>query len=163
MRISRPTTPVKHCVRYVLVPAALIGVIGCGASPETMNDLQAAIGRVSQVNGSGAMSETTSDASKPSSFVILYPDRVNPFEYPADDVDSAVSSASISSVGEIVVLGFANVGPNPRVFLRSSGNTRVLGVGDKLGNIEVQAIDPPRVELKMGTLIWTATMFDHAR
>jgi hypothetical protein len=35
-----------------------------------------------------------------------------------------------------------------------------LAVGDQVGQITVLRIDPPAVELKMGSLIWTATMFD---
>ncbi|WP_068257922.1 hypothetical protein [Rubripirellula obstinata] len=123
-------------------------------------------GRVN--TGSGDDSLSAAHSFKP-----LYPDRENPFVYPSD-VDTSTAAPTSTSVAEIQVMGFANVqsggmsvngtssipSGESKVLLKTNHGIKSLAVGDQVGQITVLRIDPPTVELKMGSLIWTATMFD---
>jgi hypothetical protein len=70
------------------------------------------------------------------------------------------AGTTITTVAQVEVLGFAEV-DEPRVFLRTKETTKSLKVGDVTDGVEVIAIKPPAVELRMGSLVWTATMFDN--
>ena len=112
-------------------------------------------------------------ATSSPSYTPLYPDRDNPFVYPADANNDAVVPTS-TSVAEIQVMGFANVQSHgksvngtkassameSKVLLKTDLGIKLLAVGEHVGQITVLRIDSPTVELKMGSLIWTATMFD---
>lgn len=95
-------------------------------------------------------------------FAATNPDRVDPFSFPAGVANSDQAGTTINTVAQVEVLGFANV-DEPRVFLRTKGMIKSLGVGRVTDGVEVVAINPPEVELRMGSLIWTATMFDTRR
>lgn len=163
-RIGR-TCGVGNIAGLGIAIAGLSTLAGCGADSDAISQLSSVVGRVQQVNESLASAGgTTNDVAITGiSFAAPYPNRTDPFHFPGDESDAAEIPASLISVGDIVILGFASVDENPKVFLRSKDVTRVLAVGDRVDNVEVQAIDPPRVELRMGTLVWTATMFDHSR
>ena len=89
-----------------------------------------------------------------------YPDRVDPFTYPNDStLQPSEIDTSIKSAAHVDVLGFANLG-SPRVFLRARDKTHSLSEGDTIYGVEVIEIRPPAVRLRMGSLMWTATMFD---
>lgn len=117
-------------------------------------------------DGSGSLSAAHS-------FKPLYPDRENPFVYPSD-IDTNAAAPTSTSVADIRVMGFANVqsggmsvnetsnipSGESKVLLKTNLGIKSLAVGDQVGQIAVLRIDPPTVELKMGSLIWTATMFD---
>ena len=59
-------------------------------------------------------------------------------------------------------MGFSNV-RELQVFLRIDDRIRSLRVGEAFRGIKVVAIREPVVELRMGSLVWTATMFDKTR
>ena len=89
-----------------------------------------------------------------------FPDRIDPFSFPDTAPVADSNSTSITMVAQVEVLGFAYV-DEPRVFLKTRDTTKSLKVGDLTDGVEVVAINPPTVDLKMGTLVWTATMFDN--
>ena len=162
---------------------AMLLACGCSMESETLKSITEVVG---QSTGSGmvaAVGKSLADSSKNSSvnpgstgapstsFQPKFPDRANPFQYPTD-ASETVAVPTRTSVADIRVMGFADVvtrnGENPdaanvakrRVLLQTSVGIKSLAVGDRIGQIQVLRIDPPAVELKMGSLIWTATMFD---
>jgi hypothetical protein len=46
------------------------------------------------------------------------------------------------------------------VLLRSGEISKSLQVGESINGVQVIAINPPTVQLQLGTLVWSATMFD---
>lgn len=156
---------IANIPRIGITLVGLSMLAGCDADSDSISQLSSVVGRVQQVNESLAAAGGTANdvATTGISFAAPYPNRTDPFHFPGDESDAAETPVSLISVGDIVILGFASVNEKPKVFLRSKDVTRVLAVGDRVDNVEVQAIDPPRVELRMGTLVWTATMFDHSR
>lgn len=138
---------------------------GCDVEPETFESLRGAVRRVSQTGQdlSPTSNDTSAAAAEESvSFTAPYPDRANPFAFPGTEQEQAEDARAISSVGDIEVLGFANV-DEPRVFLRTRRMTKSLAVGDVIEGIEVLRISPPTVELRTGELSWNATMFESGR
>lgn len=145
----------------------------------TGSELAAAVGQSLAESPAKKQQKRTDNNAASSSFQPHYPLRTNPFLYPADA--SEVSPVPTStSVAEIRVMGFADVRQpsladpvsdpagdpvaatktQQRVLLKTSVGIQSLSVGDQIGQIQVLRISPPAVELKMGSLIWTATMFD---
>ncbi len=147
--------------------------VGCGVEPETLDSLRAAVETISS-DGSGLTSGLTSglpqgdgtendlntSSGLADAFQPPHPDRVDAFSFTAGVEFNGQGSVE-TSVANVVVIGFANV-REPRVFLRIEDQTRSLRVGEVANGIEVVAIREPVVELRMGSLLWTATMFDSA-
>ena len=90
---------------------------------------------------------------------VPFPEREDPFHFPDAERQG---QAPVASAKNIVVLGFSNVN-EPRVFVRTQNGVRSVREGQRFDGIEVLQINEPAVELKVDNLIWTATMFDHAR
>ncbi|TWU59867.1 hypothetical protein Poly51_01400 [Rubripirellula tenax] len=159
----------RNGLKIASVGMAMVLTVGCGSDSETLESIREAVGQVSRVSNpaSGNSADQPGDPGNDvvlSNFTPPYPDREDAFSYPGEGTTSSEQSesAAVNSVAEIEVLGFANVG-QAKVFLRSKSITRSLAVGDRFDGVEVVNIEPPRVEMKMGSLIWTATMFDKAR
>jgi hypothetical protein len=149
----------------------LVSQSGCDVDPETLESLQSAVRTVSAAQSSSQSSaETEADSvataalaaqSANAQFVPKHPHRIDPFSFPVGAQVGDSESTSMTTVAEIEVLGFANVGKQ-HVLLRSGETSRSMQVGESISGIRVIAINPPTVQLQMGTLIWTATMFDKA-
>ena len=174
--------------RMLFSAAFLVLAGGCGIEPDTLDSITEVIHRGAG-SGMNLRADTSSDLfssgdgeasnegfskdgdpsfSGSHSFEPLYPERANPFSYPTE-VDSNSATATGASVAEIQVMGFANVQENSglgnsvaesKVLLKTNAGIKLLAVGEQVGQIKVLRIDSPTVELKMGSLIWTATMFD---
>ena len=84
--------------------------------------------------------------------------RQNPFEFPIDLLGEQTSDP-VKTVGQISVMGFADVG-RPTVMLKTPRDVYSLGIGESVDGITVIAINPPAVDLQLGTLNWTAHLFD---
>lgn len=139
----------------------LVSLSGCGVDPETLESLQAATSTISaaQVQVSPEITKGPATKSSKSQFTPANPDRLDPFTFPSDGNKESGAGSSMTTVAEIEVLGFANVG-KPHVLLRSGETVRSMQVDESIDGIRVITINPPIVQLQMGTLIWTATMFD---
>lgn len=148
---------------WILLLIAAVVCSGCGINPETLTALKEAVNAASAQNGLGGASPTTPEVVKVA-YEPMYPDRVDPFSFPgqpsgAPIANSSTAAESVTDGIGVQVLGFANV-DEPRVLLRIKGNTASLKAGDSTDGVEVIAIRPPAAELRIGTLSWTATMFD---
>lgn len=130
---------------------------GCGVQPETISALREAVNAVSASKPT-AIESIADEQVSGTDYQPPYPDRIDPFSFPAT-APVRDDTATITSVAQVEILGFANV-DDPRVLLRTKDLTRSMKVGDAIEGVEVVAIEPPTVELKMGTLVWTASMFD---
>ncbi|MEM1069286.1 MAG: hypothetical protein AAGG48_12515 [Planctomycetota bacterium] len=133
--------------------------VGCGIEPETLAALQDAV-------ATSQRAPTTPDVEEELindvSFTPPYPERNNPFEFPGQNTErSSVEPVTTETpdATAIEVLGFANVN-QPRVLLRVGESTRSLGIGDRIGLIEVIGIRPPAVDLNISGQVRTVTMFD---
>ena len=142
------------------LPAILAALsVGCGVETETLEAWKEAVHSSSipspaSLAGSGASEPVDQHFEPP------HPDRVDPFSFPTNVGPSDPAGPATVTVAQVHVLGFADV-DQPRVFLRSGDRTGSLKVGEVANGVEVVAINPPAVELRMGSLVWTATMFDH--
>lgn len=142
----------------------LAGQCGCGVDAETLGSLQSAV----RVVASAQPESTTDNVQKAqatptleSQFIPPHPQRQDPFSFP-DKADTATQDTkALSTVSEVEILGFANVGTQ-HVLIRSGDTTKSLKVGQVIDGVRIVAIHPPTVQLQMGTLLWTATMFDKA-
>lgn len=151
----------KSISSFAMALAATLFSTGCGIEPGTLESLKEAVNTISAQQ---TLASQDRDEIEPNDLVFAAPnpDRVDPFAFQAGAPISDQAGTTINSVAQIEVLGFANV-DEPRVFLRTKGMTRSQGVGGVTEGVEVVAINPPEVELRMGSLIWTATMFDNTR
>lgn len=128
--------------------------------PETISALQAAVKTVSAQQGHAATETTDSVAtSLDDQFQPPHPERTDPFAFAAG-AEVQDESTTIKAATRVEVLGFANVGKTPRVLVRIGENIQSLGTGDSTHGVEVVSIREPVVELRKGSLLWTATMFD---
>lgn len=141
---------------------------GCGVQPEALQSLREAVDTASNRSSSGAGFRQPGNSNPQAKLVSLsdyeppHPDREDPFSYPVDALGTSRQLSAVTSVAQIEVLGFANV-DEPRVLLRTKSTTKSLAVGELLDGVEVVSIRAPAVELRIGTLVWTATMFDKSR
>ncbi|QDT06079.1 hypothetical protein K227x_44860 [Rubripirellula lacrimiformis] len=140
--------------------------MGCGGDSETLNRIQQVAQNASGVRPSLSSSDAVDQQQNPrftrTNFVAPYPDREDAFVYPGMESESASPDSAVTSVADVQVLGFAET-DQIRVMLRSRSTTQPIAVGGKFEGIEVVSITPPTVELKIGSLIWNATMFDKSR
>ena len=145
----------RYLMTCFAAPAMLAA--GCGLEPETIETLQ---GVVQTVTAGPAVAEPVEqDSESDATFRPAYPDRVDPFSFPETAPVSDESSTSITSVAQVEILGFAEV-DEPRVFLRTRDQIKSLKVDDVVDGVEVVSISPPTARLRMGTLVWTATMYE---
>jgi hypothetical protein len=146
----------KPVLCLLLIAAACLP--GCDVDPETMDSLQSAVSTVS-AKAATAPAANAPEESLIAQFEPQYPERVDPFVFAVEVPVNNDNSTTINSASRVQVLGFGNVG-EPRVFLRINDRTGPYKVGDSVGGVEVVSIREPVVELRMGSLVWTATMFD---
>ena len=142
--------------------AAILTLGGCGVETQTLESIREVVqtvhGTANDVSPATA-SPATAEKTPEIAFEPPYPDRIDPFSFPAGFGAGGPAEVTSPSMMQVQVLGFADV-EEPRVFLRSRETTRSLRVGDTVDGIEVLAIKAPAVDLRMGSLVWTATMFD---
>ena len=138
-------------------------VIGCDASTGSLESIRAAVRsqspkQVEEVRNVGLSSDQTKGEFRP-----VNPNRRNPFEFPAADGEHSGPQVLLgdgsATASQVSVMGFAEV-DIPRVILKVGDQTKILRAGDQVMNIKVIKISPPRVELQIDNLTWTATMFD---
>ena len=145
-----------------ILALALSTQSGCNVDPETLESLQAAVNTVSAAQPSDAVGESATEPKQEtaeSQFVPKFPNRVDPFSFPAGIEMGDQDMTPMATVAAVEVLGFGNVG-EAHVLLRINEQSSALRAGESVDGIKVIAINPPTVQLQMGTLIWTATMFD---
>jgi len=145
----------------LLLVAATVVCGGCGIKPETLTALKEAVNAAAAQDGLGGATADTPEVVEVA-YQPLYPNRVDPFSFPGQAPGAATEDTTSDSVTDgigVKVLGFAEV-DEPRVLLRIKGSTASLKVGETTDGVEVIAIRPPAADLRIGTLSWTATMFD---
>ena len=132
------------------------GLSGCGGEiPQPL--LDAVAQRASMTAPSADSKSDVGSPPQPVVFTPPYPERVDPFRYPDDQIVSAGNESSL--VGRVQVLGFASV-REPRVVLKIDETTHTPKVGDKPAGIEVVRITPPTVQLRRGQFSWSASLFE---
>tara|TARA_R110002049_G_scaffold46487_1_gene135086 strand:+ start:5907 stop:6383 length:477 start_codon:yes stop_codon:yes gene_type:complete len=144
--------------RELVSTIALIFLSGCSGQTQTIESFR----RISNQTAKPAAtdSEPSRVTAPDQAFDANFPDRIDPFTFPSDvESDKPSGDHSIKSAAQVDLIGFADVG-EPRVFLRARGKTHSLTVGDTVYGVEVTEIRPPAVRMRMGSLAWTATMFD---
>lgn len=148
---------------YCLLPI-MVASCGCSVEPETLDSLRAAVETISNENSSpsrnadGLLEEHEVIEA---TFQPPHRDRKDAFAF-ADGIDVDNEGNTEASVTNVAVMGFSNV-RELQVFLRIDDRIRSLRVGEAFRGIKVVAIREPVVELRMGSLVWTATMFDKTR
>jgi len=162
--LCRKQTPMnfRPTVAFGLLFAS-VPLPGCGVDSETIQSFQAAVQNVSQSQSTAAPAPLSAMPSTPAPearFDPAYPDRRDPFSFPEDAQVGERNPGTQTTVASVEVLGFANVGRGQHVLLRSGETSRSLRSGESIDGVRVMAIHPPTVKLQLGTLVWTATMFD---
>lgn len=136
---------------------------GCSVDPETLESLQSAVNTVSGVQSDANEAEPTTEPqtviASEVQFRPPHPEREDPFTFPAGAEVSNRESKAKTNIAQVEILGFAKIGEQ-HVLLRSGDKSRSLTAGESIDGVRVIEIKPPMVRLQMGTLIWTATMFD---
>ena len=134
---------------------------GCGRNSEEFKPLVPLVTPVSHLPDQQPSNDPAFAATE-LQYLPPYPNRVDPFSFPVGTSDAGAERNVPHANVAVDVLGFADV-DDPRVFLRLDGRTHSLAEGSRVGGIEVVKIKPPVVELRRGTLVWTATMFGVSR
>ncbi|WP_404304713.1 hypothetical protein [Neorhodopirellula lusitana] len=148
-------------VVYSMIVCGFAGssLLGCGVDAESLQTLQRVSMQQSQItNGlDGAARPKAPSIEAHAAFQPQFPDRVDPFH-----VDADMQQVSVQSHGtvSIQVLGFADMGKQQAI-LRVGGDTKFVVAGDRIGNVEVISISPPRVRLRNDNLTWDASMFQN--
>ena len=140
----------------------LISQSGCGVDPQTLESLHSAVRGVSsaQEDADPEFESVTQAVATPEvQFQPPHPEREDPFNFPAGSEVANRESTATTNIAEVEILGFAKVGEQ-HVLLRSGEKSRSLIAGESIDGVRVIEINPPTVRLQMGTLTWTATMFD---
>ncbi len=151
----------RHFFVFLFAAAATWVVPGCGVQPETLATLTEAVRTAQDHARTLQPPPSVIAAPSKSEFKPAHPNRVDPFVFPSEITDNQRAPVPTTSVAQVRVMGFAEV-DELRVLLEAKDSTQSLKVGDELNGIEVVAIKPPTVELRLGNLIWTASMFDGA-
>ncbi|TWT82517.1 hypothetical protein CA13_39800 [Planctomycetes bacterium CA13] len=145
---------------------AILSVISFASGCSSESDLTSAIDSHAHRNTANlTMFEAAGESTTtPISYQPKYPDRVDPFRFPGDEMPNSErkSKSSVEKATQVEVLGFANLG-EPKVILRTKKSTCALAVGETRDGVEVTDITPPAVKLKSGNLVWIVTMFDQEK
>ena len=150
-------------------------MMGCGMNGETLDSIREVVDQAAQTPGNESLStmstalnkignasgQAESDESAIQTAEPPFPQRQDPFRYPRDG-DESNRTDTTASVADIQVLGFASI-DEPTVLLRTKNGVKSLKVGDRVAGVTVISIHESAVELKLGSLVWTATMFDASR
>lgn len=133
-------------------------VIGCGIDSESIDTIRRVAlqdretGDELGINGDG---DSTASSRPKVKFDPPFPERRDPFHI---DQSAPEVVAKPTKASEYQVLGFANK-DRQQAIIRFGEQTRFVVAGDKLGDVEILEINPPRVRMKNGNLIWEASMF----
>ena len=140
----------------------VIGLAGCDSGAESIGAIRQATESFTATGAFGAANSVAANANdaRPVKFEPPFPYRQDPFSLPGGNVGQP-AAFSPTKVADVKVIGFADV-DIPRVILRIGEQTKIMKLGDRNSGVEVLNIKPPKVELKMDNLIWTAAMFDDA-
>ncbi|CAN0474846.1 unnamed protein product, partial [Hapterophycus canaliculatus] len=137
---------VSGSVRFGLVVFALpvsLLLVGCGVEPEMLARIEQVSLREGQITASfddsASKSFTPSDAS--TEFKPAFPEREDPFHVDKVEVAETVQQTESS---DIRVVGFAKMG-RQQAILKIGDDTKFVQVGDRIGEIVVISISPPRV------------------
>lgn len=97
--------------------------VGCNGDRGAIRTLREAVRSVSSTTDERDQSLDSStakmDRDDVQNFTPLYPERTDAFAYPGSATESQGGPVAMTSVAEIQVLGFANLG-TPQVFLRQN-------------------------------------------
>lgn len=151
-----------RAIAILLVSVLAIHATGCGDNSAAIRAVQDAVQTSTNYSQQANQSDLLANEDQdPGHFTPANPGRSNPFESKVSETVDAGSSGikGVSSASQIVVMGFAEMGTT-RVMLRIGDQTKILKEGERFGGVTVESIEPPRVQLKMDNLMWTATMFD---
>ncbi|MEM9644582.1 MAG: hypothetical protein AAF989_06285, partial [Planctomycetota bacterium] len=159
MRSKKNKTSTGPAMAWVCGWIVVANLVGCGSDPETLESLRAAVNRTS-VSTDDSEDISDVDVNGEAEYQPPYPDRLDPFSLPEPSGRAAEQAAGEASVAakQVVVMGFADL-ESPRVILKIGKQTKVMKVNDVAKGIRVLKIEPPRVQLTMENLTWTATMF----
>ncbi|MCM2371722.1 hypothetical protein [Aporhodopirellula aestuarii] len=135
-----------------------MAVIGCGIEPETISRIEQ---MTRQQGGTFAGMDDSPDLNVTQTsnegFSAPFPDRRDPFHTTDNSTPTQNKKITASNVS---VMGFAKLDVQQAI-LRIDDQTRFVVAGDRIGEIEVVSITPPRVRLKNGNLVWDASMFQN--
>ncbi len=134
----------------------VLAISGCGIEPETISRIEQ-MSRQHSTAFSSIETPPELNITRVSSegFTVPFPDRRDPFQ--VTDKGKKPQNKAITA-SNVSVMGFAKLGEQQAI-LKVGGETRFVVVGDRVGDVEVMAINPPRVRLKNGNLVWDASMF----
>ena len=127
----------KNSIFRILGVAGSVTLGGCGIEPETLHSVRAAIRTASAKVEDQQPAQSSAAAFE---FEPPYPERVDPFTFPAESGSPIEDpGTSITSAAQVVVLGFADV-DGARVFLSIKGKNgiarrgRIVSRRHRLGN-----------------------------
>lgn len=146
------------CVIVCTLPLSLL-LVGCGVEPEMLARIEQASFQQGQITDSfdDSLPESAKCLGDDVEFKPAFPDREDPFHI--DKIEVAETAQQTES-SDIRIVGFAKMG-RQQAILKVGDETKFVQVGDRIGDIEVINISPPRVRLKNGNFTWDASMFTH--
>ena len=152
-------SPQRRLTTWVMSGMTGVLLVGCGIEPEILTQIEQASFQQKEITASfDDQSDTLSPTSQDNSqFTPAFPDRKDPFHINQNDIAETIQQTESS---DIRVVGFANMG-SQQAILKIAGETKFVSVGDRVNDIEVIDISPPRVRLKNGNFTWNASMFTH--
>jgi len=147
----------SRLIGLVLVSCILVG---CGINADSLATLEQAARQHAQISQSfrgPATLPVSEPAFEDRTFQPAFPERQDPFRVDQTDV-ARDEMLHVSS--DIRVIGFAKLGQQQAI-LKIGDESQFVIVGDRIGNVEVLSISPPRVRLRSGNLTWDASMFQN--
>lgn len=135
-------------------------LVGCGMDSDSLAAIENAARQQSQITASFDDEVVTPIRYQPAIngvFQPAFPDRRDPFRIDKVDIqqDEIMHASS-----DIRVVGFAKLGEQQAI-LKIGDESKFVVVGDRIGDVEVLSISPPRVRLRSGKLTWDASMFQN--
>lgn len=149
--------PRRRLATWALIGTVGALVVGCGIEPEMLAKIEQASFQQKEITASFD-DQVDTQASAPqgnTQFSPAFPDRTDPFHINQNDIAETIQQTESS---DIRVVGFANMG-SQQAILKIADETKFVSVGDRINDIEVISISPPRVRLKNGNFMWDASMF----
>lgn len=159
---ERPATTSNALIAKALLGLGMIGslVIGCGFDSESLSAIEQAARQQTQIAASfddASVSSVSHRAGSNHAFQPAFPQRRDPFRVNENDV---VQDEVLSVSSDLRVIGFAKMGEQQAI-LKIGDDSKFVVVGDKVGDVEILSISPPRVRMRSGNLIWDASMFQN--
>ncbi|TWT93587.1 hypothetical protein [Neorhodopirellula pilleata] len=143
------------------VGLVLATIAGCGIDADSLATLEQAARQhvqMSQGIDGPATSPVSLSPSGELSFQPAFPERRDPFRVDQTEVERD-EMVNVSS--DIRVIGFAKLGQQQAI-LKIGDESKFVIVGDRIGDVEILGISPPRVRLRSGNLTWDASMFQNS-